>query len=451
MLIESGLSRAPEDERPPAEEIRAQLARVLQSGGFVRSARIAEMLRFLVERLLGGLVEPPKETILGVELFGRTPGYDTQADPVVRVTARRLREKLEDYYRGPGSADLVRIELPIGRYAVECYFQISGGLLAPSNAAGSNDLMASSHPLLGSGRALFDWFQAGRHRAGRRLSCGGAGSPSHPAFSPDGQALAFDWLGPGDATEHVYVQQLDADGPARFSSSGAREWRPAWSPDGGRIAYVRQRNGRRFQIWTAAVLGVGDRLLAEVSSASGDAPRVEWSPDGKVIVTSTCDRSGAQNVLLLILVDGGVQQQITVPPAAAWGDDEAVFSPEGHMLAFRRRTGAKSGDIYLHPMTSRAAERRVTWDESEICGLTWAPGGKSLIVAVRRDKGLPALWRIPLNHDLPDRLTPEGEAVAWPAVSRRKGRLAYVRHSPAASLSKTDRTFGEIMVVEDFS
>lgn len=441
MLIEPEFSRSHDGDRPPAEEIRAQLAKILLSGGFVRSERIGELLRYLIERFLNGPAEPPKESVVGVEVFRRTPGYDTQADPVVRVTARRLREKLQSYYCGPGMADPLRIKLPSGRYAVECCFQAPGGRRPP----------ASPQPLVGSGKALFDWFHAGRRASLKRRPPHGPGSPSHPAFSPDGQALAFDWLGPGDTTEHVYVQRLDADGPARFSRSEARESRPAWSPEGGRIAYVRKGVSGRFEIRTAPVLGMGDRLLTEVSTHSGDAPRVEWSPDGKVIVTSGCFGSGQQDALLLVLVEGGIQQQITVPSDSGWGDDEAIFSPEGHMLAFRRRTMHGTGDLYLHPMTGRGPERRVTWDDCEICGLTWAPDGKSLIVASQRDGSLPGLWRISLTHDQPVRLTAEGEAIAWPAVSRKRDRLAYIRRSGAGNLSETGRKLDEIMVVEDFS
>ncbi len=451
MRVESEVSRARQDARPPAEEIRAYLAKVLLSRGFVRSDRISALLSYLVERRLSGSLEPPKESVVGVEVFARAPGYDTQADPVVRVTARRLREKLDEYYRGSGAADPVRIELPTGRYAVEFAFQVPGGPNAPPSAAGIEGAMAHSHSLVGSGKALFDWFQAGPHAARRRRSCGQPGAPSHPAFSPDGQALAFDWRGPEDDAERIYVQLLEADRPACFSRSGVKEVRPVWSPDGGRIAYVRHATGGQFEIWTAPVLGIGDRLVAQVSSHSGEAPRAEWSPDSKVMVTSGCTGSGTQDALMLFLAEGGRQQQITAPPAGAWGDDEAVFSPDGRMLAFRRRTGPRKGDVYLHPMTSGAAALRLTWDECEICGFAWAPGGRNLIVASRREGGFPALWRVPLTRDPPVRLTVEGDAVSWPTVSPRKDRLAFVRYAAGQLPGGADSKGGEIVVVEDFS
>src|SRR5205085_1806312 len=115
--------------------------------------------------------------------------------------------------------------------------------------------------------------------------------------------------------------------------------------------------------------GVGDCLLAELRTRPGDAPRLDWSPDGKVLATSGRVYAESEDVLLLILVEGGVRQQITAPPFGCWGDDEAIFSPAGNMLAFRRRTTPETGDVYLHPMTNDVPERRLTWDECDICGI----------------------------------------------------------------------------------
>jgi len=57
-----------------------------------------------------------KESVIGVEVFGRTPGYNSKDDPIVRTEARRLRARLADYYQGTGAADRVILELPKGGY-----------------------------------------------------------------------------------------------------------------------------------------------------------------------------------------------------------------------------------------------------------------------------------------------------------------------------------------------
>jgi len=450
MLEGRDLSDDAEPARPSEGEVRAQLIKILRSSGFVRSERVCELLQFLAERSLGCHPDSPKESEVGVAVFGRQSGYDMQADPVVRVTARRLRAKLAQYYADAGREDPVRIELHPGRYAIEfCVQGAPGGLSSPA-AQDESPAIAMAVTLPGFGGTLFDRFQAQRSRTRNLRPRTAPHGPSHPAFSPDGQAIACDWRGPGDATEHVYVQHLEAEGPARFGVSRAREVRPAWSPDGGRIAYAREVCSGRFELWTGPVLGQGGRRLAETTTVSTEPPRVDWSPDGTVVVTSGVAGAGAADALWLILVDGGLRQQITVPPSGCCGDDEAVFSPTGHMLAFRRRTGRAAGAVYLHPISSGGAARRLTWGESEICGFAWALDGESVIVSIRREADCPSLWRFPLSGAQPTRLSAAGEAATWPALSRRKGRLAYVRQSPYPYPDSHRTDMGQIMVAEDF-
>lgn len=102
--------------RPDAELIRKQLDRVLASPQFFRSERLRRFLRFVVEAALDGEVERLKETNIGVEVFDRNPSYDPKLEPVVRVEARRLREKLERYYASEGRDDRIVILLPKGGY-----------------------------------------------------------------------------------------------------------------------------------------------------------------------------------------------------------------------------------------------------------------------------------------------------------------------------------------------
>jgi serine/threonine-protein kinase len=71
-------------------------------------------LTFCVEAALRG--EAPKEYVVGTAVFDRKDGYDPRVDPIVRVEARRLREKLEQYYSQAGVADEVIIQLPKGSY-----------------------------------------------------------------------------------------------------------------------------------------------------------------------------------------------------------------------------------------------------------------------------------------------------------------------------------------------
>ncbi len=75
-------------------------------------------LTYVVEgRLAGGFhSEDLKESVIGMAVFNREAAYDPKSDPVVRVEARRLRTKIEEYYAGPGQLDAIRISLPKGSY-----------------------------------------------------------------------------------------------------------------------------------------------------------------------------------------------------------------------------------------------------------------------------------------------------------------------------------------------
>ena len=99
-----------------ATEVDAQLRRILGSSAFVTSARSRQFLEFCVDRALRGQTSDLKETTIAVEVFLRSADYDPKRDPIVRVHARRVREKLDLYYRTAGSEDPIKIDIPKGGY-----------------------------------------------------------------------------------------------------------------------------------------------------------------------------------------------------------------------------------------------------------------------------------------------------------------------------------------------
>ncbi|HXG87035.1 MAG TPA: hypothetical protein VNJ02_01770 [Vicinamibacterales bacterium] len=96
--------------------MRAQLERILVSPGWANGGRLSRLLKYVVDRTLAGEGGQLKEYTLGVEVFDRASEYDPRIDSIVRVEARRLRAKLEDYYTGPGASDPVLITIPRGGY-----------------------------------------------------------------------------------------------------------------------------------------------------------------------------------------------------------------------------------------------------------------------------------------------------------------------------------------------
>jgi tetratricopeptide (TPR) repeat protein len=110
-------AHAKEPDRPDERSIRAHLKKVLASATFGnRAERAKRFLNFIVEETLAGRQESLKEYKIGVDVFGRPPDYDPQIDPIVRLEAGRLRNRLNSYYRSEGSADSVQIGVPKGTY-----------------------------------------------------------------------------------------------------------------------------------------------------------------------------------------------------------------------------------------------------------------------------------------------------------------------------------------------
>src|SRR5262249_44522843 len=104
---------------PPPTDIREYVARINSSSGFSNSERLRELLRYPVMEALEGRGASLKESVLGVTVFGRKPGYDSDANSIVRVEFARLRKKLEQYYQGEGAREGWRILFPKGSYAPE--------------------------------------------------------------------------------------------------------------------------------------------------------------------------------------------------------------------------------------------------------------------------------------------------------------------------------------------
>lgn len=93
-----------------------QVEQLLASPLFHSSKRYPSFLRFVVSRVLNGQTEQLKERILGVELFDRPADYDTNTDPIVRVTAAEIRKRVEQYYQDPKHGQEIRLFLPAGSY-----------------------------------------------------------------------------------------------------------------------------------------------------------------------------------------------------------------------------------------------------------------------------------------------------------------------------------------------
>ncbi len=99
--------------------LRRALDEITKGAAFKGSHRSAQFLEYVVHQSALGHLDALKERVIGVELFGRVPSYDTGEDAVVRVTASDVRKRLLQHYSGNGNTSEFRIMLPPGKYVPE--------------------------------------------------------------------------------------------------------------------------------------------------------------------------------------------------------------------------------------------------------------------------------------------------------------------------------------------
>jgi beta-glucanase (GH16 family) len=102
---------------PTREEEQQELSRLLALPEIARSTNLVRLLSFICEKYFEGKTDEIRESAIAVQALGRRKeGFDSQADPIVRVTARTLRKRLEAYYGHEGRGHAVHLVLPTGQY-----------------------------------------------------------------------------------------------------------------------------------------------------------------------------------------------------------------------------------------------------------------------------------------------------------------------------------------------
>ncbi len=93
---------------------KALLDRILNSETFAHSQAYQDLLRYLVEASIRN--NPPKEFAIATDVFRKGNDFDPSRDTIVRVYVYNLRKKLDQYYKGEGRSEKIRIEIPKGHY-----------------------------------------------------------------------------------------------------------------------------------------------------------------------------------------------------------------------------------------------------------------------------------------------------------------------------------------------
>jgi Tol biopolymer transport system component len=248
------------------------------------------------------------------------------------------------------------------------------------------------------------------------------GFESDPAFSPDGNQVAFAFGAEKDKCG-IYTVMVDGDKPLRLTN-GPGDAFPTWSPDGRRVAFYRLSE-HGTAIYTVPALGGMEQRLHTGFSGPW-AFGLDWSPDGKVLAFSESqeDKNRAW-ITLLSLADSAIRP-LTSPSNQEY-DSAPTFSPDGSKVVFIR--GVVAGvvsDLYV-VSASGGTPKQLTFDKTWIFGSpTWTPDGRDVVFSSARG-GMGALWRVPASGGTPQPVAGVG-VIAWaPSISPKGNRLVYQR------------------------
>ena len=390
-----GAPHALRHRAPPRADLpcgfRAQLDRILASPIFSRSQHLRRFLSFIVEETLAGQGHTLKESVLAHELYGKGTDFDGGTDPVVRVDARRLRDKLREYYEG--RSDPIVISLPKGSYVP----------VFEANAASPTDTapVPPRRPVTNRSRArmpcgalalvavvvaaVLSWRALRRPADAPALLLPLASYPGvegPPALSPNGDLVAFAWSADADIGQtDIYVKAIGSEALRRLTETAAWETNPAWSPDGESIAFVRDGQG----VFTMSQLGGGERQV----SPSGT--HVAWGGDSKSVLIRDRERDTGPFGIYQVFLETLDRRQLTQAPLGV-GDWKFEVSPDGQTLAFIRYDRAGIADLYVVPMRGGEPRRLSNWNAS-LHGLSWTPDGREIVYSVEEPTAS-RLWRI---------------------------------------------------------
>ena len=322
----------------------------------------------------------------------------------MRVDARRLRDKLREYYAGAPDGGVI-ITLPKGSYAPAFAVRANEPaalLRLPLNPRIQPRGSKLHRQLIwaGAGISLLMVVAVASRMLVRFPEAASVlrplvalpGGKSSPTLSPDGKLAAFFWAGPPEKPEPgIYIKSVDGEA-LRYLTRG---FNPAWSPDGKEIAFV--RGGGDGGVFVITQSGGRERKIADSGTDAG------WLADSETLVVRDKDPVAAERFALFSLVaKTGQRKRLTHAPAGI-GDAQFAASPDGRTLAFIRYGIPGVGDVYRMPVRGGAAVRVTAWNR-DFGGLAWSPDSRQIIFSVGEAAG-PRLWRISATENPPGRGT----------------------------------------------
>jgi eukaryotic-like serine/threonine-protein kinase len=169
------------------------------------------------------------------------------------------------------------------------------------------------------------------------------------ALSPDGRRLAVG-VGLASGTLAIWVKQLDR-GPFTRLSFGGQDRRPAWSPDGQVVAFIRDSLNASSVFARRTDGSTPDRLLARIDR---QVQEVAWSPDGRWVVLRTDNGAAGAGDLVGVPTSGDTAPVPLV--ASEFTELHPAVSPDGRWLAYASNESG-TNEVYVRPFPATTGGR----------------------------------------------------------------------------------------------
>lgn len=258
------------------------------------------------------------------------------------------------------------------------------------------------------------------------------GAQVQPAFSPDGNQVAFVWNGDKAGNQAIYVKMIGTETPLRLTNDLANDYSPAWSPDGRSVAFLRNSDTDRGIYLVPALGGAVRKIFTPTGKIEWNRATLSWSPSGKQLIFPDGKSSVSPSAIYALDLDSGSTKQITRPPKFWDGDASPAFSPDGTKIAFARGIEGWVRDVYV-VNASGGEPTRLTFDDRMVSSLTWTNDSSAVVFSSNR-AGTFSLWRISAGGGTPERLPVGSDDASDPSIARRGNQLVYTHKTSTWSI-----------------
>jgi serine/threonine protein kinase len=161
---------------------------------------------------------------------------------------------------------------------------VAEGIESQADVKNANLSVSSTGTLaylpVGRNYTQLTWFD----RAGKQFGTLGLPRDHYPAISPDGKLVAVMRYFNNSTSSNIWVLDLARGAATRLTFSSSMDSSPVWSPEGSRIAFVSNRDGR-YSLYQKVSSGEGDDEL--LLKSDEDIWLTDWSSDGRFLVYNT--------------------------------------------------------------------------------------------------------------------------------------------------------------------